>query len=102
MITNRRTLFLGIFIAIIPFLGFPTAWKTFVTLASGIFLISSSVNITIPKKIPKRIVRRKETVNSVFRESIITAPSSLKKEKTIDRNLEAPLATPDVEITNEL
>jgi len=98
MITHRRTLLLGIFIILIPFLGFPSAWKTFITLVSGATLIGFSVNITIPKKIPKRIVRRKENVNPIFRESIITTPHTVKKE----RNMEAPLATPDKEIIDEL
>lgn len=82
MITNRRTLFLGIFIILIPFIGFPSAWKTFMIIISGALLVSFSVHITIPKKIQKRVPRRRETVNPVFRESIITeqrAPS--KKEK---------------------
>ncbi len=96
MITNRRTLLLGIFIAIIPFLGFPSAWKTFMILASGLTLIGFSVDITIPKKIPRRIVRRKETVNPVFRESIITNPNSgTKKEKNTEKNWDAPLSMPD-------
>ncbi len=85
MITNRRTLFLGIFIVLIPFLGFPSAWKTFMIVLSGIILISFSVEITIPKKIPKRPLRRKETITPVFRESIII-PSTVvtKKEKNSD------------------
>lgn len=102
MITHRRTLLLGIFIILIPFLGFPSAWKTFMILISGVTLIGFSVDITIPKKIPKRIVRRKENVNPVFRESIITTPHTVKKEKVSEKNWEAPLATPDKEITDEL
>lgn len=102
MITHRRTLLLGIFIILIPFLGFPSAWKTFMILVSGATLIGFSVNITIPKKIPKRVVRRKENVNSVFRESIITTPGSSKKEKTTEKNWDSPLATPDKETIDEL
>ncbi len=55
--------------------------------ASGVLLISFSIQIILPKKIPRRTVRRKETVNPVFHESIITEPSpSVKKEKTPDTN----------------
>lgn len=98
MITNRRTLLLGIFIVIIPFLGFPSAWKTFITLSSGLMLIGFSVSITLPKKIPRRMVRRKETINSVFRESIITAPNTgVKKEKNQMKNWDSPLAMQDKE-----
>lgn len=102
MISNRRTLLLGIFIILIPFLGFPSLWKTFMILLSGLTLIGFSVNITIPKKIPRRVVRRKENVNSVFRESIITTPHIVKKEKVSEKNWEAPLSTPDKETTDEL
>lgn len=84
MITDRRTLLLSIFIIIIPFLGFPSAWKTGIIVASGLLLLSFSVKIIIPKNIPRRIMRRKETINPVFRESIITTPVVSKKEKISD------------------
>lgn len=82
MITNRRTLFLGIFIVLIPFLGFPSAWKTFMIVMSGFALVSFSVEITIPKKLSKRPLRRKETITPVFRESIIIPTASVVKEKS--------------------
>lgn len=85
MITNRRTLLLGLFIMLIPFFGFPSAWKTFIILVSGVILVGFSVHITIPKKIPKRIVRRKETINPIFRESMIIPQTPVvRKEKTIE------------------
>lgn len=92
MITNRRTLFLGIFIFLIPFLGFPSGWKTFMIVVSGLTLISFSVHVTIPKKLSKRPLRRKETITPVFRESIIIPPVS--REKT-DTNDEADKETSD-------
>lgn len=97
MITERRTLLLGIFIVLIPFLGFPSAWKTFMIVLSGVLLISFSVNITIPKKIPRRSVKRKETVNSVFRESIITTPTPIAKKEKI---FEIPVSS-DKELVDE-
>ncbi len=82
MITNRRTLLLGIFIILIPFLGFPSLWKTFLIIVSGVILVRSSLSITLPKKIQKRVPRRKETITPVFRESMITEyPTAQKKEK---------------------
>lgn len=84
MITNRRTLLLGIFIILIPFFGFPSAWKTFVIIVSGALLVNSSVSITLPKKIQKRVPRRKETITPVFRESMMTEqPLVQKKEKIV-------------------
>lgn len=95
MITNRRTLFLGIFIVLIPFLGFPSAWKTFMIVISGLTLISFSVEITIPKKIPKRTLRRKETITPVFRESMIIQPTvTARKEKTSDTD------APEIELSD--
>lgn len=92
MITNRRTLFLAIFIILIPFLGFPSAWKTFMIVISGAILLSFSINITIPKKMPKRTLRRKEIVTPVFRESIITQPPVVQKKEKISE--ESQTATP--------
>lgn len=60
-------------------------WKTLIIVLSGATLIGFSVNITIPKKAPRRTARRKETITPVFHESIITQPTvSVKKEKISD------------------
>lgn len=57
-----------------------------------------SVNITLPKKMPKRVIRRKETITPVFRESIITQPSvSQKKEKTISESSVPKSVETDIE-----
>ena len=77
MVTSRRTLIIGICIILIPFLGFPSAWKNFLVVALGLAVVALSVKIIIPKKIVRK-VRRKETVTPVFRESII---STSRKEK---------------------
>lgn len=68
MIKSKRTLLLGIFIFILPFLGVPTSWKTTLIILSGLALIALSLNITIPKKSTKR-PRRKEKVTPVFVEN---------------------------------
>lgn len=87
MITNRRTLFLGIFIVLIPFLGFPSSWKTFMIIVSGLVLAGFSINITIPKKIPKRTFRRREIITPIFQESIIIQPSTtVRKEKQSEQD----------------
>ena len=69
MIINRKsTFFLGIFIFIIPFLGFPSFWKTALTILSGIILVTSSLKIALPKKHARRTPREK--VTPVFVESM--------------------------------
>lgn len=68
MIQNPRTLSVGIFIFILPFLGFPSFWKTLFIMLCGFFLIASSLKISIPKKSAKR-PRRKDKVTPVFVEN---------------------------------
>lgn len=67
-IARKSTFFLGVFILIIPFLGFPSAWKMFFTVASGILLILLSIKIAIPKK-TSRYKTHREKVTPVFVEN---------------------------------
>ncbi len=69
MIKSRRTLFLGIFIFLIPFLGIPTSWKTFFLLLSALALVAMSVKISIPKKASAKRIRKKEKITPVFTEN---------------------------------
>ena len=81
MITRKSTFFLGIFIFLIPFLGVPTSWKTFFTVASGLGLVALSVKITLPKKQIKPKTR-KEKITPVFVEnSPIYQPESKMENK---------------------
>ncbi len=70
MINRKSTFFLGIFVFIIPFLGIPSSWRTFFIVVSGIILIILSVKITLPKKISKSRISRREKVTPVFVESM--------------------------------
>jgi len=82
-INRKSTLFLGIFIFIIPFLGFPSIWKAILTIASGLLLIIFSVKIQIPKKGVRRIQREK--VTQVFVESVpLTTPNISPRNDTIE------------------
>lgn len=69
MIKNRKTFFIGIFVFIIPFLGFPSSWKTFFTIIAGLSLMVVSIKINLPKKTSLKRPRRKEKVTQVFVES---------------------------------
>lgn len=69
MIKNYRTLFLGIFLLLILFLGFPSSWKTFFVIVSGLYLIVSSLKITLPRRGVQKKIRRKEKSTPVFVES---------------------------------
>ncbi len=72
MINRKSTFFLGIFIFVVPFLGVPSSWRTFFIVISGITLILLSVKITLPKKVSKNRVSRREKVTPVFVESMPT------------------------------
>lgn len=81
MIERKSTFFLGIFIFLIPFLGFPSFWKTLFVTLSGIFLISLSIKISLPKKGSKTRTRR-EKVTPVFVENIPVYPKDNTLEST--------------------
>lgn len=80
IIDRKTTFFLGIFIFIIPFLGFPSVGKAVLTIISGIFLVTLSVKLNIPKKQAKSRVHR-EKVTPVFVESV---PVVSPKNDTIE------------------
>ncbi|KND46692.1 MAG: hypothetical protein AB201_03610 [Parcubacteria bacterium C7867-006] len=84
MISNKSTFFLGIFVFIIPFLGFPGSWKTAFIIISGITLIFLSVKISIPKKHSKAR-SKKEKVTPVFVENIPIYP----RDNTVESGLRA-------------
>lgn len=73
MINKKSTFFLGIFIFLIPFTGFPSSWKTAFIVISGLVLMFMSVKVSLPKKnIRSRI--KKEKVTPVFVENIPIYP----------------------------
>ncbi len=59
IITRKATFFLGVFIFIIPFLGFPSLWKMALTIISGVTLVVLSVRVNLPKKSFPRLKREK-------------------------------------------
>ncbi len=93
MINKKSTFFLGIFIFLIPFLGFPSVWKSAFVIISGISLVLMSVKISLPKK-SSRIKSKKERSTPVFVENIPIYPkdntleSNVKSEKKINREVE--------------
>ncbi len=93
MINKKSTFFLGIFIFLIPFLGFPSVWKSAFVIISGISLVLMSVKISLPKK-TSRIKSKKERSTPVFVENIPIYPkdntleSNVKSEKKINREVE--------------
>ena len=66
MITRKSTFFLGLFILIIPFLGFPTSWKTTLIVLSAIVLMGLSVKVSLPVKNAKPKIIKKEKILPEF------------------------------------
>lgn len=57
---KRRTiLWLGILVAVMPFLGFPSAWKTVVYVASGVLIAINSYQLNKHKIIRGKRAERK-------------------------------------------
>lgn len=63
MISRKSTFFLGIFIFLLPFMGLPTSWKTGLMIVCGIFLVFSSLSLTIsiPKKTTKHRIKKEKS-----------------------------------------
>ncbi len=81
MIQRKTTFFLGIFIFLIPFLGFPSAWKNLTVTICGLFLVVISMKIVLPRKNPRPKGRR-EKVTPVFVENIPIYPKDNTVEST--------------------
>ena len=90
MIQKKSTFFLGLFIFIIPFLGFPSLWKTVFVVFCGIVLMAMSVKLklTLPKKpirSVKRIYNKKIKTSSFVGEEIATDDDlSLQKSPKLE------------------
>ena len=84
MISRKSTFFLGIFIFLIPFSGFPMSWKSTLIILSGIILVFLSVKISLPKKNSRTKLRR-EKVTPVFVENIPIYP----RDNTVESGVRA-------------
>ncbi len=69
MIKQRNTLLIGILVIIIPFLGFPSWFRTSSIVLLGFLLIAFSIKLELPKK-PLKRTRKKERVTEVFVENM--------------------------------
>jgi hypothetical protein len=60
MINHKGSFYLGVFIFIIPFLGFPTMWKMVLVVLGGVLLILTSLKVPSPRKIQRPIFKMRE------------------------------------------
>ena len=89
MISKKSTFFLGIFIFLIPFTGFPSSWKSAFVIICGLVLVTMSVKVSLPKKHSKGRTK-KEKITPVFVENIpiYNKDSSVSGNKTDHNNKE--------------
>mgnify|MGYP003455438035 FL=1 len=50
MIERKGSFYLGVFVFVIPFLGFPTMWKMILVVIAGFSLVMISIRIPSPRK----------------------------------------------------
>ncbi len=82
MITNSRTLYLGIFLLIIPLLGFPLSWKFGLVIVVALVLIALSIKVDIKIDLPKT-----QNTPVVSKEKPIRRP---RKKTMTDMSFEQP------------
>jgi hypothetical protein len=77
MSKNRIVFVIGSILFLIPFLGFPSSWKTFFSIVSGLILISLSLSNSIKRRMTIRNLQSKSEVASpVFVDSKKTEKES--------------------------
>lgn len=76
MIKYRGSFYLGVFVFIIPFLGFPTMWKMGLVVFAGVLLVLSSLKVPSGINLSRRIKKtdKKEKTESPVIEVIPTKP----------------------------
>lgn len=63
MINHKTTFYLGVFVFLIPFLGFPTSFKMGLVVFAGIILVLTSIRIPVPKRILKNKNFKKDNIS---------------------------------------
>jgi uncharacterized membrane protein len=82
MSKNKIVFILGIALVILPFLGFPSAWKTFLMIIIGLFLISLSFTTSLRKRTSgKKYPRTKKDIpgGQISKGDAVSVVSSSKK-----------------------
>jgi hypothetical protein len=65
MIERKGSFYLGVFVFIIPFLGFPTMWKMILVVVGGVLLILTSLKVPTVRKNWRPKVKKEEFVSEV-------------------------------------
>ncbi len=62
MIERKGSFYIGVFVFVIPFLGFPTMWKMILVVFGGLLLILTSLKVPSPRKDVKLKFKKEETI----------------------------------------
>ena len=94
MIERKGSFYLGVFVFIIPFLGFPTMWKMILVVIAGFSLVMISIRIPTPRRTFRSKVKKD---NSSQVSDIIV--SEIKNENPVSEPVTVPLTRePKIEI----
>lgn len=85
MTKNRIVLYIGLFLFLIPFLGFPSKWEAFFQIVFGLILMSISFSATIKRRAAVRRPRRKKESESI---SVVTSTAPSEQLVTQDNSNE--------------
>lgn len=98
MVNYRSTFYIGIFVFLIPFLGFPTMWKMGLVVFAGLILIFSSIRFPVSKKVFKNNTNqvKKEKAESAAVSQPIVLDSTPLKNETIETEVKENVSTPPI------
>lgn len=64
MIEHKGTFYAGVFIFLIPFLGFPTMWKMVLVAIAGFLLVVVSLKVPLPRSVLKNKLKKEILISS--------------------------------------
>lgn len=97
MSKNKIVFSIGLILVVMPILGFPVHWKTFISVILGLSLISLSFSVAAKRRVSARRIKRVKDVASVQGQetpmfvdgsrsgSQIKSEVAAKEESTIDQ-----------------
>ncbi len=85
---NRLILILGIWVALMPFLGFPSMWKNCIYIISGLAISTLSFLIARHKRISRRPVHKKDRKEIVQSEPVLENEVPHEEEFLLDSETE--------------
>lgn len=103
MINHKSTFYLGVFVFIIPFLGFPTMWKMGLVIFAGVLLILTSLKVPASISLSKRVLKREQKKEKIELPQIETEEIKQEIVSPIPVNPPITIITPSAKkVTNKV